>query len=398
MGENMITIRRAALGLVAVLALGGCTGGTDQAAGRGPAPIAADEEAPAPAVVTATPAMGSTGVGPAGPISVSVADGRLESVTLTNPAGKQVKGAMAADGSSWTVTEPLGYGKTYTWAGSAVGEDGARVPIAGEFTTVTPKTTVRAQLNVGDDKTYGIAMPIKVTFTPPVTDRAAAERLLTVETSVPTEGGWAWLSDSAAHWRPKEYWKPHTEVTVTAAVYGHDLGGGAYGRDDVSASFTIGRSQIVKADTQSHRMIVIRDGKKVHDFPASYGLESDRRRVTRSGIHVVMSKHRTYEMNNPTFDYADVEVPFAVRIHNNGEFVHGYAPSIPSQGRENVSHGCINLSPANAEIYFNSVLVGDPVEVVNSSVKLGEFDTDYSDYYDWTIPWPQWEAKSALAS
>ncbi|MGW5050981.1 L,D-transpeptidase [Actinokineospora sp. NPDC004072] len=394
----MITFKRLAVGLVAALALGGCTSGGDPVATGLQEQTRVEEQAPAPAVVTATPADGATGVAPAEPVSVSVAGGKLTEVSLTNPAGEEVDGALSADGSTWTAAEPLGYGKTYTWAGSALGADGGRVEVAGSFTTVTPQSTVRARLNVGDDKTYGIAMPIKVTFDPPVTDRAAAERRLTVQTSVPTEGGWAWLSDSAAHWRPKEYWKPHTKVTVTAAVYGHDLGGGAYGQADVSASFTIGRSQIVKADTQSHRMVVIRDGKMVHDFPASYGLESDRRRVTRSGIHVVMSKHRTYKMNNPTFDYANVEVPFAVRIHNNGEFIHGYAPSIPSQGRENVSHGCVNLSPANAQVYFDSVLVGDPVEVVNSSVKLGEFDADHSDYYDWTIPWAQWEAKSALAS
>ena len=381
------------IGVVAALALGGCTDGGSPQAGQA---IAVADETGGPAVITTVPADGAEGVGPVSPIEVSVADGKLESVALVSPAGKQVKGTLAADGSTWQVAEPLGYGKTYTWSGAAVGDDGKRVEITGGFTTATPASTVHASLNVTDDRTYGVAMPIKITFDPPVTDRAAAERRLKVETSVPTEGAWAWLNGgSAAHWRPKEYWKPHTEVTVTAAVYGVDLGDGAYGDEDVSASFTIGRSQIVKADTKTHRMVVIRDGKKVHDFPASYGMESDRRRVTRSGVHVVMEKYRVKAMTNPTFNYSNVEVPFAVRIHNNGEFIHGYADSMWAQGKENISHGCINLSPANAEIYFNSVLTGDPVEVV-SEVKLGEFDADYGDYYDWAIPWAEWQKKSAI--
>ncbi|MFC5285837.1 Ig-like domain-containing protein [Actinokineospora guangxiensis] len=388
----MTTIRRWAAGVVAALALGGCSAGATSGTAV-PAGAAAPD---APAVLTLTPADGATGVSPVDPISVAVAGGRLEAVALTSPAGKRVTGTPTEDGAAWTVAEPLGFGKTYTWSGTAVGGDGGRVPVSGEFTTVTPTGTTHASLNVTDDKAYGVAMPIKVTFDPPVTDRAAAERRLAVETSVPTEGSWAWLDGgAAAHWRPKEYWKPHTEVTVTAAVYGVDLGGGVHGDEDVSASFSIGRSQIVKAVTKTHRMIVIRDGKQVHDFPASYGLESDRRRVTRSGVHVVMEKYRTKGMTNPTFGYSDVQVPFAVRIHNNGEFIHGYAPSVASQGRENVSHGCINLSPANAETYFNSVLTGDPVEVV-SEVEMGEFDDDYGDYYDWVIPWAEWQKKSAL--
>ncbi|GAA4419603.1 Ig-like domain-containing protein [Actinokineospora soli] len=382
-------ITRWAVGVVAALALAGCTSGNPQAGQA----IAVGEPGK-PAVITTTPADGAVDVSPVEAISVAVANGELEKVALTNPAGKQVKGVL--DGATWTASEPLGYGKTYTWSGAVRGDDGERVELTGDFTTATPSSTVHASLNVADDRTYGVAMPIKVTFDPPVTDRAAAERRLTVETSVPTEGSWAWLNGgAAAHWRPKAYWKPNTQVTVTAKVYGVDLGDGAYGDEDVSAEFTIGRSQIVKADTKTHRMVVIRDGKKVHDFPASYGLESDRRRVTRSGTHVVMEKYRVKAMTNPTFGYSDVEVPFAVRIHNNGEFIHGYADSMWAQGKENVSHGCINLSPANAEIYFNSVLTGDPVEVV-SDVPLGEFDADYGDYYDWAIPWSEWQKKSAL--
>lgn len=61
----------------------------------------------------------------------------LTEVTLANPTGNQVKGALTADRRGWAVAEPLGFGTTYTWSGSAVGEDGARVATSsvklGEF-------------------------------------------------------------------------------------------------------------------------------------------------------------------------------------------------------------------------------------------------------------------------
>jgi lipoprotein-anchoring transpeptidase ErfK/SrfK len=384
------------VGVVAALGLTACSSGGDTGGGRddkGAVENPAGQAAPKPpAKVTLQPASGAVDVSPVAPVKVTVADGTIESLTLTNPTGKQVIGRLSADKTSWAVGEPLGYGKTYTWSGTAKGVDGKTAPISGSFTTVTPSGQVDASLNVGDGKTYGIAMPIAVTFDQDVTDKASVQKAMTVTTSVPTEGAWAWLDDRRAHWRPKTYWQPGTKVNLVAKLYGTSFGDGRYGAEDRTAHFTIGRSQIVKANTQTHRWVVIRDGKQVADFPASYGLESDPGRVTNSGTHVVMSKHETYAMTNPRYNYENVVVPWAVRISNNGEFAHGYAPSIWAQGKENVSHGCANLSPANAKIYFDSAMVGDPVEIVGSTEQLGPED---GDYYDWALTWDQWLAKSA---
>jgi lipoprotein-anchoring transpeptidase ErfK/SrfK len=138
--------------------------------------------------------------------------------------------------------------------------------------------------------------------------------------------------------------------------------------------------------------VVIRDGVQVADFPASYGLDSDPGRVTNSGTHLVMSKSDTYSMSNPKYHYENVVVPWAVRISNNGEFIHGYAGSIPDQGKRNVSHGCANLAPANAKIYYDTAMTGDPVEITGSTNQLGPED---GDYYDWALTWDQWMAKTA---
>lgn len=375
--------------LLAVLALlAGCTidrSGDDNGGDRGPV-----------AEVTMDPGDGATEVNPVAPVSVRVEDGTIAQVALTNAAGKQVAGELAADHRSFRITEPLGYGATYTWSGTAVGTDGAPVPIEGSFTTLTPANTQPATVNIGDGQEVGIAAPIILQFQGAVRDKAAVEKALTVTTNPPTEGSWAWFPDdnggSRAHWRPKQYWTPGTAVHVAARLYGLDLGGGNYGAADLTTDFTIGRSQIVRAHAPSHRMQVIRDGEVIFDFPASYGEGNEARNVTRSGIHVVTEKYEDFLMSNPPY-YENVRERWAVRISNNGEFIHANPASLAAQGSANVTNGCINLSPEDAQAYFPTALYGDPVEVTGTSIALSAAD---GDLYDWTIDWDTWRTMSAL--
>ncbi len=349
----------------------------------------------APVSLSLAPADSARDVAPNQPVTVTVAHGRIVGAALTGPAGI-IPGTAAPDGRTWTSTQPLAYAASYAYTGSAVGDDGRTVPLTGTFATVAPAQTTRANLNINDGETVGVAAPIIVQFDHHVVDKAAAQRSLQVQTSVPTNGSRAWLDDdnggSRAHWRPQNYWTPGTQVTVTANQLGVNEGAGVWGRDDISSHFTIGRSQIVKADVTSHQMIVLRDGVQVMDLPASYGLGSDPNRNTTNGIHVVMSKSQTVLMSNPAYGYHDVPEHWAVRIANNGEFIHANPDTTGDQGSSNVTHGCVNLSTHDAHAYFDTVLFGDPVEVTGSPIPLTAADGDIS---DWTVPWNQWTRQSA---
>ena len=164
-------------------------------------------------------------------------------------------------------------------------------------------------------------------------------------------------------------------------------------RPDISSTFTIGRAQIVKADVNSFRMVVMRDGEKVADYPASYGLGSDPARNTRSGVHVVSEKFTDKRMVSERYDY-DLVSKWAVRISNNGEFIHANPDSTDAQGSSNVTHGCVNLSTEAAKEYYETALYGDPVEVTGTPVALSAQD---GDIWDWTLSWDQWSALSALS-
>ncbi|WP_373454742.1 MULTISPECIES: L,D-transpeptidase [unclassified Rhodococcus (in: high G+C Gram-positive bacteria)] len=379
--------------LVALVALvAGCTVGSGD---KSPGASAPTTEAAPVAQITQNPAEGATDVSPVAPISVSVTNGSLTQVELTNPDGKIVQGALAPDKASYAVTEPLGYGVKYTWSGSAVGADNKTVPIEGSFTTVEPDSRTSVSTNIGDGQEVGIAAPIILQFDSAIEDKAAVEKALTVTTNPPTPGAWAWFPDdngSRIHWRPTNYWTPGTTVSVSAKLYGVNYGDGAYGADDVTLNFSIGRSQVVVADATSHRMQVVRDGATIMDIPVSYGEGNEDRNVTRSGIHVVTEKHEDFLMSNPPF-YENVRERWAVRISNNGEFIHANPLTTGVQGASNVTNGCINLSTEDAQQYFGTAMYGDPVEVTGTRIDLSAAD---GDLYDWAIDWSTWESMSAL--
>ena len=369
----------------------------DAADDRARAEAAAAKAAAPPRVrVAFLPASGAAPVSPAEKVTVTATEGRLREVSLTPAGGGPVAGVLSAGGSTWSPSEPLRYGTSYTWGGTAVDVDGKTLPLAGTLTTVRPSRLARATINIGDGRTVGVAAPILVQFSGKVADRAAVERALTVTTSVPTEGAWGWLPDEAGgsrvFWRPREYWTPGTRVTVSAKLFGVGYGAGAFGATDLSSSFTIGRAQITKADVTSHQLVVLRDGVEIARYDASYGLDSDPNRNTRSGVHVITEKFTDKRMRSEQYGY-DVMEKWAVRMSNNGEFIHANPQTTGVQGSSNVSHGCVNLSTADARAYYDMAMYGDPVEVTGSGVDLSPRD---GDIWVWTLDWSAWQNLSAL--
>ncbi|WP_328303768.1 L,D-transpeptidase [Actinomycetospora sp. NBC_00405] len=334
-------------------------------------------------------------VAPAEPLVVSATGGRLTSVTVT-PA---LSGTLDPTGTRWT-SASLAYGTEYRVQAVGVDEGGGPgTPLDRTFRTVDPEQTLEvASIRPTDGQTVGVAMPISITFDAPVTDRAAVERRVSVTTSVPTEGSFRWMSDEQLNWRPKDYWRPGTQVTVEARLFGVDSGEGLYGAEDTTFSFTVGRDQRARGDVNAHTLVLSQDGQELRTLPASYGRDIY---PTQSGVHVAFEKYEVKRMRSDTWGgpaagtpgFYDEELPFAVRISNNGEFVHVNAATVSQQGRSNVSHGCANLSPADGEFFYHWVQMGDPVEIVGSSRPLTTRDGDIA---DWTIPWEEYRQGSAL--
>src|SRR5690349_20061595 len=145
-----------AVGVVAPGVLAACS--------KESAPSAGEVIAPPTPSLKFNPADAAADVVPTASIGVEVSDGWFQRVSLTNPEGKVVAGALNRDRTAFNVTEPLGYGVEYTWAGSVVGRDGNAFPVAGNFTTVNPSTQVSGVFQLADGQVVGVAAPIIIQF------------------------------------------------------------------------------------------------------------------------------------------------------------------------------------------------------------------------------------------
>ena len=251
---------------------------------------------------------------------------------------------------------------------------------------------MHTSLNVGDGSTYGVGMPIIVTLDhaiPEAERKAVTDRLKVTSTPAVT-GGWRWFSDTEVHYRPSAYWPAHTKVTLAIDFAGLHLGPGVWGVDGRTVNFSIGDAHVSTVDAAAHTMQVKVNGQVVKTLPVSTG---NAKYPTHSGVHVVNEKSPKVIMDSATVgiprDSPDgyyETVLWDVRISNSGEFVHAAPWSTGAQGNSNVSHGCVNVSTANAEWFYNLSMPGDVVQVLNTPNPL----QPWNGYGDWQIPWAQW--------
>lgn len=353
------------------------------------------------AVLSSSVAPGTADAGIAAPLVVTAAHGTLGTVAATGPRGEPLPGTLSPDRTTWT-SAPLSFGHGYHVTATGTGNDGRpAAPLDCSFHTVEPAHTLQVStMRPTDGDVVGIAMPISIYFSGAVTDRASVERTLRITPSVPTIGSFYWVNSRRVDWRPKDFWTAGTTVRVDSALRGVAAGPGTYGASDTTATFTIGAAHQAIGDAVKHTLTLYENGRVVHTLPASFGQP---RYQTHSGIHVAMQKFPVKEMRSDSWaggphkgdpGYYDVFEPLAVRISNNGEFVHVNNLTVRQQGRSNVSHGCVNLSMANGRVFYSWVQVGDPVEIVGTSVPLSASEGDIA---DWVIPWERYLAGSALA-
>jgi lipoprotein-anchoring transpeptidase ErfK/SrfK len=230
----------------------------------------------------------------------------------------------------------------------------------------------------GPGDVVGVAHPVVVAFAAPVADRPAAERALDLTSTPAMTGKFEWLDTTTVQWVPDGFWPAHS--TVALSVGGRPT------------TFATGPKVVGVASISDHTFTVTIDG--VHAgpptslpaphhrprwgqagvFPATMGRPQY---PTPVGIYTVLAKERSVVMDSSTVgipvnspDGYHLDVDHAVRFTSRGLFVHAAPWAVNSMGNDNVSHGCISLSPEDAEWYFNTVNVGDPVIVRENSLEV----------------------------
>ncbi len=348
------------------------------------------------AVIVVTPAPDATKVDPNARVEVRATAGRLRDVRVRDQANHRVKGSLDPAGVWRSSEELLSYATTYTVTAQALDAEGRGKVVQTTFRTVKPKTRLTTSISPIAGQTVGVGMPIIVRLSGRVTDRAAVERALSVESSREVSGSWAWTSDRELHWRPKAYWPQDTDVAVKVRLNGVQAGAKVWGAENRTVKFTVGSAMVSTVNLETHTMTVRRNGVVIKEIPITTGKEGFR---TRGGVKVIVSKERKRVMDATTIDipedsaeYYRLEVEYAMRLTWSGEFIHAAPWSVSHQGRDDVSHGCTGMSTAAAEWLYGQSKVGDVVEYKGFSRGL----EPGNGWTDWNVSWKKWTEGSAL--
>ena len=382
---------------LAIFGAGACGGG----AGTPPPRAIMDKATPFEDLLvpklSASVTDGAVGVPVDRPVTVTADDGVLASVEVVNENGKAVDGQLNPDGVRWSTTEPLGYNRQYTLTAKARGLGGVATRQI-TFQTHSPQNLTMPYVMPHDGEVVGVGEPVAIRFDENIANRTAAEKAIVVTTDPPVDGAFYWLNNREVRWRPEHFWKPGTAVNIAVNTYGVDLGDGLFGEDNLRTHFTIGDELIATADDTTKMVTVRVNGEVVKTMPTSMGKDST---PTASGIYIIGERFAHMIMDSSTYGVPvnspngyRTEVDFATQMSYSGVFVHSAPWSVGAQGHTNTSHGCLNVSPSNAQWFYDHTKRGDIVQVVNT---LGPPLSGTEGLGDWNIPWDQWHAGNAKA-
>lgn len=356
----------------------------------------------ASAQLTASVEDGSHTVAYDKPLQVSVKDGegRITDVVATDESGRWVGGRLSDDGTHWRSTDPLAAGVKYTVHIRTEDADGAPGRRVLHFAT---KSANSKRLTVAfgpEGGTYGVGQPLVATLSHAVKNpeqRRVVERGLKVSSTPGVTGDWHWVDDKTLHYRPKEYWPAHATVTARSTLDGVRIRDGLRGGDSDPLHIRIGDRVISVVDLGAHTMKVTKNGETLREIPISAGKPGFR---SRNGIKIVLGKSSLVRMRSTSIgipagssDSYDLQVHWATRVTQSGEFVHAAPWSAGAQGVANTSHGCTGMSMENAKWFFELAHKGDVVKYVNGDGdSMPVFGNGYG---DWNMSWAAWEGDSS---
>lgn len=258
----------------------------------------------------------------------------------------------------------------------------------------TPVADLRIDRVSPSPETYGIGIVVRVYFNRDVPEslRTAVTDRIAVTSSKPIgESGWAWADPRTAIFRPKDFWPANSTVTVSALptleIVGQASGSDLRWAGEADRTFSIGAAQVIRVNGKTDQATVVRNGTTIRTMPISLGKPGWQ---TRSGVKVLMEKYQVKTMTSESIgaeeEYA-LEVPYAIRLTNSGEFIHAAPWAAARLGRTNGSHGCTNVSMSDAIWLYEHHLYGDPV-ITTGTTRYMEPGNGAGGV--WNVPWHTW--------
>ncbi|MBO4255409.1 L,D-transpeptidase family protein [Streptomyces griseorubiginosus] len=386
--------------LLTVTACGGGGSGSGAGAGSGDGKgknADSGQSKQSEAVVAIAPKDGATSVDTSGALKVTASKGKLTQVEVKDAKGEAISGSITDGGASWTPATHLAASTKYTVHAVAKDSEGRQAAEDSSFTTLTPKNTFIGSFTPEDGSTVGVGMPFSIRFTRGITHPEDVEKAISIKTEPAVDVEGHWFGNDRLDFRPEQYWKSGTKVTVSLNLDGVEGRPGVYGKQSKTVKFTIGRSQVSIVDAKKHTMKVMRDGKVFKTLPVTTGKPGY---DTWNGQMVISEKLRVTRMNGDTVGYGgeyDIkDVPDAMRLTDSGTFAHGNYWGGDAFGNYNASHGCIGLRDERGGYdrgvpgawFFDHSIIGDVVTVKNSDDKTVDPANGLN---GWNMSWADWK-------
>ncbi len=286
---------------------------------------AAAARATSAARITITPKDRAANVGVNHDVRVSVTGGTLTKVSMTKAAtGAAVSGRISADGTSWQPDHQLARSTVYRISASAK-DTGNRPAVANStFTTVSPAHSFIGYYTPENGRTVGVGMPVSINFDKAISRKADVQSHITVSSSSGQRVVGHWFGAKRLDFRPEDYWKPGSTVTLKLRLDHVTGANGVTGVQDKTVRFHVGRYQVSTVDVRTQTMTVVRDGRVVRTIPVSTGSPQH---PTYDGQMVISEKFTKTRMNGSTVgfggEYDIQDVPHAMRLCTSGTFIHG---------------------------------------------------------------------------
>jgi lipoprotein-anchoring transpeptidase ErfK/SrfK len=222
------------------------------------------------------------------------------------------------------------------------------VPVPPLRLVITTAPPLTAKITPHDLTDLGLAMPIEVTFSEPVADRATIGQHFVVQNGdgKPVEGRWFWYNSTRLRFTPTPSWPARSTIDVKFDPDGVKSQQGGMIAGPLSARFSTGTDRQIFVYLDKQQLAAVENGEIVRTFKVSTGKSKT---PTVTGSFYIYARFPLKTMRSRAKPgqpghYVVENVPYAQYFHADYAF-HGAwwhnAFGHPA------SHGCVNMSTRN---------------------------------------------------
>ena len=238
-----------------------------------------------------------------------------------------------------------GYAQDHSYAVQLNYKTTTGVPLPSLNLELTTAPPLAAETNVRGLNNLGLLLPLQVTFSEPLADRANAASNLQVRTrdGKTISGKWSWIGQRHFKFTPNPAWPASSTIEVAADEQNLRSERGGTLRQALLEQFSTGKDRRLFVYLDSQRVDAVENGEVVRTFKVSTGKSKT---PTVTGSFYIYDRYRHKTMRSDVGRgqrgfYEVKDVPYTQFFHKDNAF-HG--AFWHNNFGHPASHGCVNMA------------------------------------------------------